>query len=214
MSLFEKEQLGLFSKKNNTPPVLGAYLFFDTETTGLPRNWNAPVSDLNNWPRLVQLAWEFYKDGIKVNEANLIIQPEGFWIPAETSNIHGITTERAMQEGVMLQMALDEFKNLVEKADFLVAHNISFDEKIMGAEFLRKNIPNILESKKTICTKEIATDFCKIPGTNGKEGYKWPKLSELHQKLFGTDFKDSHNAAADVSATSKCFFEMKKIGVI
>jgi len=29
------------------------YLFFDTETTGLPRNWKAPVTDLDNWPRMV-----------------------------------------------------------------------------------------------------------------------------------------------------------------
>ena len=36
------------------------YLFFDTETTGLPKNWKAPVTDVNNWPRMVQLAWETY----------------------------------------------------------------------------------------------------------------------------------------------------------
>ena len=33
------------------------YLFFDTETTGIPRNYKAPASDFKNWPCLVQIAW-------------------------------------------------------------------------------------------------------------------------------------------------------------
>ena len=201
-------------KKLDVEKSAGTYLFFDTETTGLPRNWNAAVDDLNNWPRLVQIAFEFYKNGEKINNGNYIIKPEGFYISEETSNIHGITNERAQNEGMPLWMVLREFKNLVEQADFLVAHNMSFDEKIIGAEFLRLNMQNSLAAKQTICTKEISTDFCKIPGPVGKDGYKWPKLSELHLKLFNEDFGDSHNAAADVSATAKCFWELRKRGVI
>ena len=34
------------------------YLFFDTETTGLPKRWNAPVTDLENWPRSFAGAWD------------------------------------------------------------------------------------------------------------------------------------------------------------
>lgn len=192
----------------------GTYLFFDTETTGLPRNWNASVEDLDNWPRLVQLAWEFYKDGEKINSADYIIKPEDFFIPKESSKIHGITNERAENEGALLQVVLKEFQNLAKQADFLVAHNISFDEKIIGAEFLRKNMENVLPAKQTICTKEISTDFCAISHANGREGYKWPKLSELHIKLFGTEFADSHNAMADVSATAKCFWELKNRGIV
>ena len=192
----------------------GTYLFFDTETTGLPRNWSAPVSDLNNWPRLVQLAFEVYENGVKTKSEDYIIAPEGFFIPIETSNIHGITTERAMKEGLPLWSVLKEFKSLVEKADFLVAHNMSFDEKIIGAEFLRCNFSDILATKKKICTKDESVDFCAIPGVNGKIGYKWPKLSELHLKLFNTEFADSHNASADIDATAKCFWELKKRGVI
>jgi len=33
------------------------YLFFDAETTGIPRNYKVPASDHRNWPRLVQIAW-------------------------------------------------------------------------------------------------------------------------------------------------------------
>jgi len=191
---------------------VGTYLFFDTETTGLPRNWRAPVNDLDNWPRLVQIAWVLYKDGIIVSSDDLIVRPENFEIPVEASTIHGITTERAEREGISLRSALEEFNNLVAKADYLVGHNISFDEMIVGAEFLRMNMPNCLPIKQKICTKEMSTNFCAIPSVNGY-GYKWPKLSELHIKLFGMGFGDSHNARADVEATAKCFWEMKKLGL-
>jgi len=188
-------------------------LFFDTETTGLPRNWQSSASDLENWPRLVQIAWVLYENGVEASSRDFIIKPEGFSIPIDASNIHGITTERAEREGASLQLVLNEFQDLVARADFLVAHNISFDEKIVGAEFLRKNMPNDLVSKKTICTKEISTNFCAIPSVHGRSGYKWPKLSELHLKLFGAELVDFHNALADVNAVVKCFWELKKRGI-
>ena len=96
------------------------YLFFDTETTGLPRNWKAPLSDLNNWPRLVQLAWLHYdKDGNKIAENNYIIKPDGFTIPVDASRIHGISNEIALSKGISLQEVLSEFQNLIVQASYL-----------------------------------------------------------------------------------------------
>lgn len=188
------------------------YLFFDTETTGLPRNWKAPVSDLDNWPRLVQLAWLHYDiDGNRVGGNNYIIKPTGFTIPSEASRIHGISNDRAMTEGVELQGVLNDFQNLISQTNYLVAHNMSFDEKIVGAEFLRNNMANSLTAKTRICTMEKSTNYCKL---EGPYGYKWPKLSELHYKLFGTGFEEAHNAAVDIHATAKCFWEMKKLGIL
>ena len=84
---------------------------------------------------------------------------------------------------------------------------MSFDEMIVGAEFLRSKMSNPIASKKKICTMQRTTDFCKI---SGSRGYKWPKLSELHYKLFGTGFEDAHNAAKDIEITAKCFWELRK----
>lgn len=196
-------------------PVLTArpkYVFFDTETTGLPRSWKAPVTDLANWPRLVQIAWESYgADGEKMGEESFIIKPEGFTIPADSAKVHGISTERAMKEGVPLLEVLQKFHALVNESETLVAHNISFDEKIMGAEFLRARMENILDKKKKICTMENSTKLCAIPGPYG---LKWPKLAELHQKLFGTDFEEAHNASVDIRATARCFWEMRRQGIV
>ncbi len=188
------------------------YLFFDTETTGLPLNWKAPVSDLNNWPRLVQIAWHQYDDsGNMISEKDYIIKPEGFSIPGEASQVHGISTERAEREGADLKQVLEEFAGLINESSKLVAHNMSFDEKIIGAEFLRKEIKNKLSQADKICTMKSSTAYCKIPGNYG---YKWPKLSELHMKLFGTDFEEAHNASVDIAACAKCFWELKNRGII
>lgn len=188
------------------------YLFFDTETTGLPNNWKAPASDLNNWPRMIQIGWILCdQDGNKINVKDYIIKPENFTIPTETSNIHGITTELAEKQGHDLRVVLEELNELIEQADCIVAHNINFDTKVLEAEFIRKNITTQLNKKNKICTMEMSTDYCAIPGYYG---YKFPKLSELHIKLFGHDFEKAHNAAADISATEKCFWELKRLGIM
>lgn len=187
------------------------YLFFDTETTGLPKSWKAPVSDIDNWPRLVQLAWlSFDSEGNRTNEGDFIVRPEGFIIPDDSARIHGISTERALAEGLPLAEVLARFSDAMTHAETLVAHNMSFDEKIMGAEFLRLGVANDLEKKPKICTMQSAVEFCAL---EGQYGYKWPKLTELHLKLFGTGFEEAHNAAVDISATAKCFFEMKRLGL-
>ena len=188
------------------------YLFFDTETTGLPKSWRAPVTDVNNWPRLVQLAYLYCDgDGKTLSSGDYIIKPEGFIIPESASGIHGISTERAKLEGVLLHNVLLEFEKLVGEADVLVAHNMSFDEKIVGSELIRAGMPNSLPAKTKICTMERATDFCAIKGPCGN---KWPKLTELHQTLFGIGFEEAHNATLDIKATARCFWELKKRGVI
>ncbi len=188
------------------------YLFFDTETTGLPKKWDAPVSDLDNWPRLVQIAWLQYNEkGERITGQDYIIKPEGFTIPTESSAIHGISTERANKEGVSLEMVLKEFAALINRSKFLVAHNINFDEKIVGSEFLRKGIQNDLFETERLCTMNASTDYCKLPG---KYGFKWPKLTELHSKLFGIGFEEAHNAAADIEACARCFWELKKRNIM
>ncbi len=189
------------------------YLFFDTETTGLPKNYNAPIDDLNNWPRLVQLAWVVYDENAKEKIGkNFIIKPEGFQIPKEASSVHGITTEKANKEGQPLKEVLEEFANAVGSSKLLIAHNMNFDEKIMGAEFLRKNTNHDLFDTVRFCTMQESTDFCQLPGNFGD--YKWPRLSELYTKLFGKDFENAHDALADVNACARCFFELIDRGVI
>ena len=184
------------------------YLFFDTETTGMPNNYKAPSSDTNNWPRLVQLAWILAdEEGNRIHTGNFIIKPEDFVIPIDATKVHGITTQRAKEEGISLAEAIEQFKTDMDVATFIVGHNIEFDKKIVGAEMIRLGMKDELEKKKSYCTMQSSIDFCKIPD---KYGYKYPKLQELYRKLFGKNFEDAHNAMSDIEATEKCFWELRK----
>ncbi len=188
------------------------YLFFDTETTGIPKNYKAPVSDLKNWPRLVQIAWLVTDDkGSEVHSAEHIVKPDGFTIPADAAKIHGITTNVALERGVAIKAVLDEMVKDIRTARILLAHNMAFDEKILGAESLRAGYPNHIEAKQRQCTMQSATDFCRLPGPYG---FKWPTLNELHLKLFGAPFSGAHRALIDVRACAKCFFELKRLKVM
>ena len=192
------------------------YLFFDTETTGLPKSWKAPVTDLGNWPHIVQIAWALFDEaGTQLEFRDHIIKPEGFVIPESATAIHGISTDRALKEGRPAAEILKEFLGAICGAAYLVAHNMDFDEKMVRVELLRQGMPDVLQAVPTplkkICTMKSSTAYCKIPGPYGD---KWPKLSELHIKLFEVDFEDQHNAASDVLCCAKCFFELRRRAVI
>ena len=190
------------------------YLIFDTETTGLPQNFNAPLSDSDNWPRMVQIAWQLHgENGELIENQDYIIKPEGYDIPFNATRIHGISTKMAQEQGRDLQEVLEEFTEVLKKTKVAAGHNIDFDYKIVGAELFRKGIENTLEKTPSADTMELGTDFCQLSGRkNGR--YKSPKLEELYEKLYGKKFDEAHNAAADVNATAQVFFEMMRIGII
>lgn len=192
------------------------YLFFDTETTGVPKNYKAPITDLDNWPRLVQLGWILCDEqGSEKETGNDIIKPDGFIIPEAASNVHKITTAAAISKGRDLLQVLNKFISVSKQAKVLVGHNVSFDINIVGAELLRIKSDYSIASKTSIDTMLKSINYCAIPsGFLYGDKYKWPKLQELHKKLFGYEFEDAHDAMADIRATKKCFFEMKRIGLI
>lgn len=190
------------------------FLIFDTETTGLPRDYHAPLTDFDNWPRVVQIAWQLHDaTGKLISNQNLIVKPDGFTIPFNAEKVHGISTERAMREGIELREVLDIFLRDVEQATYLAGHNIEFDNNVMGCELLRMGMHNAIADKQSLDTKDLSTDFCAIPGGKGGK-FKWPTLTELYFKLFNETFSEAHDAAYDVSATGKAFFELLKLGVI
>lgn len=188
------------------------YLVFDCETTGLPVNWKASMTDLNNWPRVIQLAWAVYDHtDRKIAHKVYLIKPDGWTMPTgEFWQKHGYTQEKSEREGVPIMGALQEFLNDLNGATVMVSHNMSFDYNVVGAELIRHGLRAQAKPKK-VCTKETSTQFCALPGTRG---YKWPKLEELHHVLFREGFDGAHDAMNDVFACARCFFELKRLGVI
>lgn len=186
-------------------------IFFDTETTGLPKNYNAPATDVENWPRIVELSWSVCTEqGMTIKQQSLVIRPEGFEIPEASAAIHGISQERAMSEGVELRTALQQFVNDVEGCKALVAHNLNYDVNVISCELFRM-FGITLQEKEMVCTMKAATEFCAIPS---KRGFKFPTLQELHTKLFGVKFDHAHSASADTEAAQRCYFALVENGII
>ncbi|WP_374401540.1 DNA polymerase III subunit alpha [Flavobacterium sp.] len=187
------------------------YLIFDTETTGLPRSWSAPITDTDNWPRCIQIAWQLHDEmGNLIEHQDYLVKPEGFNIPYDAERIHGISTELAMEQGILLSEVLEKFNIALSKAKFIVGQNVGFDVNIMGCEFHRFGIGTDLTKMPVLdtCT-ETTADLLKLPGGRGGK-FKLPTLTELHQYLFNQPFAEAHNATADVEATTRCFLELIK----
>ena len=185
------------------------YLIFDTETTGLPKNWKAPISDTDNWPRCVQIAWQLHDSmGQLLEHDAFLVQPEGYNIPYDAEQIHGISTDLALEQGILLKEVLEKFNTALGKTTFVVGQNVGFDINIMGCEFFRLGIENPLANLPVLdtCT-EVTAQICQIEGGRGGK-FKLPTLTELHQHLFGVGFGEAHNATADVEATTRCFLEL------
>lgn len=190
-------------------------LFIDTETTGKILNYRiTDVSQVNNFPRLVQLGFIVVEGKDQLFEHEAIIKPEDFEIPVEASNVHGITTERALAEGVCLA---DELANLlfwIDECEAIVGHNVSFDLGVLGAEYWRRIQKNPFAGKKSTCTMISSTNFCAIPSPFRTQRFKYPKLCELYQKLFGREMGAAHTALQDISNTVDCYLALVERGVI
>ncbi len=191
------------------------YLIFDTETTGLPHNKTAPITDLDNWPRLVQIAWQLHdKRGKLLSQRNFIIKPDGFDIPFKAEQIHGISTRRATEEGHDLKHVLKVYQEDLSKTSQLIGHNIEFDINIIGAEFIRQQLATEgFLSLSKLDTGLSSVEFCQLSGGIGGK-LKMPTLLELHKKLFDKSFGDAHDASYDVAATARCFFGLVRQKVV
>ena len=210
----EKVKFSLFLFKNNIISM-EKIIFFDTETTGVPRNYQAPITDISNWPRLVQLAWILANvDGSVINKCSYIIYPDSFTIPIDASNVHGITTECARCYGRNIAYVLALFMQDLGRANRIVGHNIDFDLHIVGAELYRLSWSySQLFNLPVTCTMKSSINYCKLPPFRYGE-YKWPKLEELHIKLFGCTFSGVHDAMTDIEVTKKCYFELIRQQVV
>ncbi|MGB0280276.1 MAG: PHP domain-containing protein, partial [Flavobacteriaceae bacterium] len=185
------------------------FLIFDTETTGLPKRWDAPISDSENWPRCIQLAWQLHDaGGTLIEHKDFIVTPDGFDIPFESEQIHGISTALAKKQGTSISDVLTAFEKALSKTQYVVGHNVGFDVNIIGAELhrLQRNTSVTTIPVLDTCTEDTAI-LCQLPGGRGGK-FKLPTLTELYKHLFDESFEEAHNATADVEATARVFLEL------
>ena len=190
------------------------YLVFDCETTGLPGvRWFSPEV-VDQWPRLVQLAWAVYGSAGDLREArNSIVKPDGFKIPPDATRIHGISDAEARRVGRDLGQVLDEFLEAAAvPGTSLVAHNFDYDRNVVAGELIRARKPLGFLELSGICTMRSTTDLVRLPRPGGGFGYKWPTLEELHTWVFGFSYEGAHDAANDIDACARAFFKLREAG--
>jgi len=170
------------------------------------------MTDLDNWPRIIQFAFCVYDEKKQlIAEHCALIKPDGWTIPNEKFWIdNGFSQSRSEEFGLPIHCSLRDFISWINKSKYLIAHNIKFDYPITGAEMIRAKMKADVKLKQ-ICTMDAGTDLCQLPG---RYGFKWPKLEELHKHLFGIGFEGAHDALNDVKACAKCFFELTDRGIV
>jgi DNA polymerase III epsilon subunit-like protein len=189
------------------------FLFFDCETTGLPRSRHFSVETVDDWPHLVQIAWARYDVRGNLEDAHAhIVRPAGFRIPAEAAKIHGITHAHARRVGKDLETVLDEFLEALSLPETtLVAHNLDYDRHVVMAELVRTKRSLGIVELPGICTMKETTELCQLSRAGGF-GYKWPTLDELHNYCFGFSYEGAHDAARDLEACARSYFKLLEAG--
>jgi DNA polymerase III epsilon subunit-like protein len=204
-------------------------LIFDTETTGLPQSKIISQDTLDKWPHIVQFSYLVFDASLNtiIETKDYIIQiPQEIEISEGSIALHGITNEISKKDGVSIEVALQEFFISLKNVDLLVGHNISFDINMIYIELLRiiyfkEYHQNLITSykydlhfltnfKNIYCTMQESIELCNIKAISklGKEYMKFPKLSELHERLFKTNPKNLHNSLVDILITLRCFMKL------
>lgn len=208
------------------------YFIFDTETNNLV-NRKADYAH-SSQPDVVQAAAVLYdRHGAVMSQLSAIVYPEKFTIappmlqnypgltieevrakklPFSACDVNGVTHERALEEGVDAKIVLSLFNAMAAQAQIGIAHNADFDVLAMETMGYREDVDLVLPDQ-IICTMKSTTEVCKIPPWR-YGSHKWPTLQELHVFLFGEEFEGAHDALVDVLMCGKCFFELRRRGLV
>lgn len=194
-------------------------LFFDTETSGFMSKKTDFDHPDQAW--CVQIGAILSSATETFAELNVLIQANGRDINYHAQQIHGITTERADLEGVLEATACADFAELLMKTPVIVCHNFDFDWPFVY-QMMQRNLDALSDEHRSrfyieyesFCTMKNPVVKAFVDARNVKGHKKWPKLVELHQKLFNSDFPNAHDAMADIMATRKCYYELITQGVI
>jgi DNA polymerase-3 subunit epsilon len=185
-------------------------LVFDTETTGLPTSRRASYTEVDKWPHIVQLSFALYDTdtGSLLARDYIISLPDGVRITPGSQKVHGISEARCRRHGVPLLPALEEFVRLRKQADIIVAHNLSFDKRVLLSSAVRAAFrPRLFGGAPEYCTMESTKDIPIVVAVNSRGPYnKYPTLVELHRHLFeGESPRGMHDSLADVLICLRCY---------
>ena len=185
-------------------------LFVDTETSGLPKDWNLPYSAKGNWPHIVQVAWEVYtRDGQKIKAENFYITASDYEIHPISQRIHGISEDFLQNNGLPRNTVMQHLHDdLLQFKPLVVGHFMQLDFHMLGLGFYRAGLDNPLEELPTFCTMLATSHFIR------ESRQRHMRLGELYMRLFQEPLQNEHDASVDANATARCFFELWRKGDI
>lgn len=188
------------------------YLIFDASANGRPRSYKAPLDDTAAWPHLMHLSWIVLGKDLKPKEDyNMLINPDSYTPTPEALKSHHIEKEDLYSSSDSIASVLQQFTSSVNQSQYLLAHNLQYNEGVIGSEYYRMSMSSPLIAAEKYCLMQEATYFCKLPG---KRGYKWPSLQEMHSIMFRQGYTPAGHARADVIAASRCFIFLMKAGAL
>jgi DNA polymerase-3 subunit epsilon len=200
-------------------------IVIDTETNGLPL-YHEP-SEGENQPHIVELAALLFDGTDQIERLHYIVRPDGWMIPDDVAAIHGITTERAMDEGIPEHQVLEAYLALHARADLRVAHNEPFDARIirigikrfgdgrpawlLAPEEDRDAVADAYKNAPRYCTMRSSTKACNLPPTEamvakGMKFNKNPSLAEAYKHYTGEELVGAHSALIDAQACARVYF--------
>ena len=185
-------------------------LFVDTETSGIPRDWNLPYATRGNWPHVAQLAWVVYtRAGVEVKAENHYIQPSDYDLDPAAGSVHGLTLEFLRANGESRHAVMQALhRDLTQYQPRVVAHFMQLDYHMVGVGFHRAGLTNPMLGLPMFCTMRATGPLLR----HSSQGFL--RLGELYQRLFKEPQPREHDALADAYATASCFFEMRRQGII
>lgn len=185
-------------------------LFVDTETSGIPRDWNQPYSNQDHWPHIAQLAWVICtREGEEVKVENCYIQPNDYDMSPESGSVHGLTLDFLRAHGQSRYSVMQRLhRDLLHYQPLVVAHFMQLDFHMMGVGFHRAGLKNPLLQLPVFCTMRATGELVRY----SSQGFL--RLGDLYQRLFHEPLLQAHDALVDARATARCFFEMRRQGTI
>jgi len=149
------------------------FAIIDTETTGFGKT-----------DRLVEIAVVLVEGKEIIQEVETLINPER---DISNSNIHGITSELVSLAPTFAEIN-SELSRLIS-GTIMVAHNISFDQRMLEQEFSRVKKDN-----------DLGVGFCTLQATKLK--------LESACKQYGITNVSAHRALTDARATALIFIKI------
>jgi DNA polymerase III epsilon subunit-like protein len=189
---------------------------------------------IEEYPYILQLSFVIYDletNTIKKKYDSYVKIAESINIDPYVSNLTGITKQICHDKGKSISTILYDFYKAYKMCEGLVAHNLEFDTKMILVE-VERNQANLIEQGLSqclilfqpmhekinnidrYCTMRKGIALCNIMFESGDQGKnsrrKFPKLSELHQKLFNGEIPSNlHNSMVDVEVCLRCYLKMR-----